>query len=73
MRSMGLLPSRWQILLTGTAVVGGINSIIVGAHMGVARKLANAMDDSLCAPGRCGRVCRAGETFHALGGKWAIV
>jgi hypothetical protein len=30
MRSMGVAPSRWQILFTGTAVVGGINSVLAG-------------------------------------------
>jgi hypothetical protein len=28
MRSRGVAPSRWQILFTGTAVVGGINSTL---------------------------------------------
>jgi hypothetical protein len=35
MRSMGISPSRWQILRTGTAIVGGINSILAGTLGGL--------------------------------------
>jgi len=35
MRSMGISPSRWQVLLTGAAVVGGIDSVLVGALGGL--------------------------------------
>jgi len=30
MRSMAVAPSRWQMLFTGTAMVGGINSVLAG-------------------------------------------
>jgi hypothetical protein len=35
LRSMAISPSRWQILLTGGAVVGGINSILAGTLGGL--------------------------------------
>jgi hypothetical protein len=35
MRSIGVVPSRWQILLTGTTVVGGINSVLAGTLAGL--------------------------------------
>jgi hypothetical protein len=30
MRSMAVAPTRWQMLFTGTAMVGGINSVLAG-------------------------------------------
>jgi hypothetical protein len=35
LRSMGISPSRWQILLTGAAMVGGIDSILAGTLGGL--------------------------------------
>jgi hypothetical protein len=35
LRSMGIAPSRWQILLTGAAVTGAINSVLCGALGGL--------------------------------------
>jgi hypothetical protein len=68
MRSMGVAPSRWQILLTATAVVGVINSIIAGALMGVLASWLLLWTIPLCAVG--GVVgFGASEVLHA---RWAL-
>jgi len=68
MRSMGVVPTRWQILLTGTAVVGVINSIIAGTLMGALASWLFLWTIPLC--GLAGAIvfC-ASEILHA---RWAL-
>ena len=68
MRSMGVVPTRWQILLTGTAVVGVINSIIAGTLMGALASWLVLWTIPLC--GLAGAIvfC-ASEILHA---RWAL-
>jgi hypothetical protein len=68
MRSMGVVPTRWQILLTGTAVVGVINSIIAGTLMGALASWLVLWTIPLC--GLAGAIAFfASETLHA---RWAL-
>ena len=68
MQSMGVAPSRWQILLTGTAVVGVINSIIAGVLMGVLASWLLLWTIPLCALAG-GVVFGVSEFLHA---RWAL-